>query len=164
MMDGIRDWILSIASCALILSAVDCFVPKGAVKKVCAFAGGMFTLLVILRPITGGMEISSPDWIRTQHSCRDDRVQALTEQNETLLEKLIAEESQAYILEWAQELGIACKVTVVCRTDENGLPFPAEVTVSSDADAGALHTLSERIEAELAIPTECQIFREEQSR
>ena len=121
-------------------------------------------LLVLIRPITDRWAVHPKEWFERAEESRAEYAEDLAAQNESLLEKLIAEESQAYILEWAQELGINCRVSVACRTDENGLPFPAKVTVSSDADEDALRALSARIEAELGVPIQCQIFREEQSR
>ena len=164
MTEGMKNWIIAITACALILAALESLVPKGAVKKTAAFAGGMLMLLVLLQPITARWEVRPAEWLEAAEKEREDYAQALTRESRSLLEKLIAEESQAYILEWAEELGLSCRVSVGCRSDENGLSFPHEVTVISPAMAEhQRQVLSERIETELGIAKERQNFREEGS-
>ena len=161
MTEGVKNWILAIASCAVVLSVFDLLVPKGAMKKVSAFVGGLVMLLVMLGPLTKMNFFSLSDFISSLRTEQEDYAQSLLEGNQSLLEKLIAEESQAYILEWAEELGFSCEVTVLCRSTESGLPFPSEAVVTSSAGEAQLSALSERIERELGIAKEHQIYREE---
>ena len=164
MTEDVRNWIIAITACALILAALESLVPKGAAKKTAAFAGGMLMLLVLLQPITGQWEVRPMEWFEAAEEEREDRETSLTRQNQSLLEKLIAEESRAYILEWAEELSLSCQVSVGCRSDENGLPFPHEVTiVSPSMTESQRKALSEKIETELGISQERQNFREEAS-
>ena len=69
---------------------------------------------------------------------------------------IIAEQTEAYILDKAGELGLEVTVRVETRTEGNGIPVPwsAELTgAQSEALASALET-------ELGIPAERQVWHE----
>ena len=75
------------------------------------------------------------------------------------MKSIIGEETGAYILDKAAELGISCQeVRVTCAVEENGVPYPASVVVLGDMTQEEQARLSRRIEADLAIPAEQQTY------
>ena len=76
-----------------------------------------------------------------------------------MMKSIIGEETGAYILDKAEELGISCQeVQVTCAVEENGVPYPASVVVRGDMTQEEQALLSRRIEADLAIPAERQTY------
>ena len=53
-MEELRQWLLSISVCAVLLSFARRFVPEGAMSEVVKFTAGVLLLLVLLRPLAGG--------------------------------------------------------------------------------------------------------------
>lgn len=155
-------WIISAACCAVVVSVLQQLLPKGGMKKIGMLAGGALLLLTVLQPLTAlDADLLSiyTEKLNIQQTVSEEE---LSKGSKSLLEKLIAEESRAYILEWADEIGISCEAEVWCETDEHGIPLPAGVTVTSNAGEEKLRLLAERIESELGISKEYQIYREEQ--
>lgn len=75
------------------------------------------------------------------------------------MKSIIGEETGAYILDKAAELGISCQeVRVTCAVEENGVPYPASVVLVGDLTEEEQARLSRRIEADLAIPAERQSY------
>ena len=90
-----------------------------------------------------------------EHGGRLAKLKALREE----LGKLISQQTEAYILDKAGELGLEVTVRVETRTEGNGIPVPwsAELTGSwSQALASALET-------ELGIPAERQVWHEREA-
>ena len=59
-MEELRQWLLSVSVCAVLLSFARRLVPEGAMSEAVKFTAGILLLLVLLRPLTGG-EIALPE-------------------------------------------------------------------------------------------------------
>ena len=51
-MTFLRQWLLGIVSCALLVSFCEQLTPSGALKKLVRFTGGLLLILSILQPVT----------------------------------------------------------------------------------------------------------------
>ncbi len=78
----------------------------------------------------------------------------LRAQSQTELAELIAEKTEAYILDKAGTLGVSCRVEVATAEGEGGLPVPYRV----ELDCAPREALSAYLEDELGIPKERQVF------
>ena len=89
----------------------------------------------------------------------EERQEELADTQTEAMASIIAEQTEAYILDKAGELGLEVTVRVETRTEGNGIPVPwsAELTGSwSQALASALET-------ELGIPAERQVWHEREA-
>ncbi|HIY72353.1 MAG TPA: stage III sporulation protein AF, partial [Candidatus Intestinimonas merdavium] len=88
-----------------------------------------------------------------------ESVPAAEEAGLDLMKSIIGEETGAYILDKAAELGIPCQeVRVTCAVEENGVPYPESVVLVGPMSWEEREMLSRRIEADLAIPAERQTY------
>ena len=116
-------------------------------------------LLVLLRPVLGAdLEHLELDFDHYQAAV-EERQEELADTQTEAMASIIAEQTEAYILDKAGELGLEVTVRGETRTEGNGIPVPwsAELTGSwSQALASALET-------ELGIPAERQVWHEREA-
>ena len=155
MMEAVRAWLTSVVLVSVLLSAAQSLIPPGTVRKAAGFTGGLILLLVLLRPVLGAdlehLELEFDHYQARQEELADTQTEAMA--------SIIAEQTEAYILDKAGELGLEVTVRVETRTEGNGIPVPwsAELTGSwSQALASALET-------ELGIPAERQVWHEREA-
>ena len=156
MMEAVRVWLTSVVLVSVLLSAAQSLIPPGTVRKAAGFTGGLILLLVLLRPVLGAdLEHLELDFDHYQAAV-EERQEELADTQTEAMASIIAEQTEAYILDKAGELGLEVTVRVETRTEGNGIPVPwsAELTGSwSQALASALET-------ELGIPAERQVWHE----
>ena len=150
MMEAVRAWLTSVVLVSVLLSAAQSLIPPGTVRKAAGFTGGLILLLVLLRPVLGAdLEHLELDFDHYQAAV-EERQEELADTQTEAMASIIAEQTEAYILDKAGELGLEVTVRVETRTEGNGIPVPwsAELTGSwSQALASALET-------ELGIPAQ----------
>ena len=116
-------------------------------------------ILLLLRPVLGAdLEHLELDFDHYQAAV-EERQEELADTQTEAMASIIAEQTEAYILDKAGELGLEVTVRVETRTEGNGIPVPwsAELTGSwSQALASALET-------ELGIPAERQVWHEREA-
>ncbi len=109
MIEAIRGWIISVAAAAFLVSLSQSLIPEGTVRKIAGFAGGLVLLLVMLKPFPGvdvsGLELGYEDYAMEIQQ----RQTELKEQSNQTMGELIAEKTEAYILDKAAALGISWK-------------------------------------------------------
>ena len=119
----------------------------------------MPVILLLLRPVLGAdLEHLELDFDHYQAAV-EERQEELADTQTEAMASIIAEQTEAYILDKAGELGLEVTVRVETRTEGNGIPVPwsAELTGSwSQALASALET-------ELGIPAERQVWHEREA-
>ena len=159
MMEAVRAWLTSVVLVSVLLSAAQSLIPPGTVRKAAGFTGGLILLLVLLRPVLGAdLEHLELDFDHYQAAV-EERQEELADTQTEAMASIIAEQTEAYILDKAGELGLEVTVRVETRTEGNGIPVPwsAELTGSwSQALASALET-------ELGIPAERQVWHEREA-
>lgn len=158
-MEIIRNWLVGITCAAIIIAVADSLTPSGTVKKLGRLTGGLVLMLAVVKPLATLDYSAMAAALAEYRWGREESVQAGSGLGGDLMKGIIEERTGAYILDKAAELNIPCtEVEVLCQTEENGLPYPARVTiwgVQSQTDQAAL---ARAIEGELAIPAQQQVF------
>ena len=160
MTELVRQWLLGVACTALVLAAADSLAPEGSVKKICRLAGGLALLLAAVGPL---IKLDSGILARSLEEYRamvQSREEALAEQNNIFYQTIIEESAAAYIVDKAEEMGIACQAEVTFSYDEDGVPCPWEVTARGDWTDGARESLERLLEDDLGIPPQRQHYEE----
>lgn len=160
-MTALRQWLLGVACTALVLAAAEGLAPKGSVKKVCRLAGGLALLLAAVGPLlrldSGLIARAAEEYWAASQRCEE----GLAEKSNLLYQTIIEDNTAAYIVDKAEELGILCQAEVTCSNDENGVPCPWEVTARGVWTKERQAALSRLLEDDLGIPPQRQHFEEE---
>ena len=120
--------------------------------------GGLLLTLAILRPLAG------QDWERLDlklggfASQTEEQAQTYRKNQQDALSAIIAEKTEAYIWDKANQLGLDCTVKVTTAAGENGLPLPASVVIRGPYS----EALARGIEEEVGIPAEKLIWQEDE--
>ena len=158
MIDFLRNWLIGITAAAIVLAMADCLMPDGSVKRIGKFAGGLFLMLAIIRPVLNiDYEILAGTLANYRLEVENYSASAEVE-NERLKKIIIENRTGAYIRDKAAELGIDCSVVVECQKNEEELFFPRLVTVRGEMTQGQMQELVRIIETEIAVPYEMQRF------
>ncbi len=162
MMGLVRQWLLGVTAAALVLALADVLAPEGSAKKVCRLAGGLVLLLAAVGPVMGILDGSAitqavEDW-RNQSKGYELE---LEEQRDELYLSIIEEETAAYVMDKARELGLECAaVEVTYGYDEDGVPCPWEVTARGEWTREQRAPLERLLEEELGVPAQRQYYEE----
>ena len=157
----VRSWLLGVTAAALVLALAEALAPEGAVKKVCRLAGGMALLLAAAGPVLDALDGSA--LTRGVEGWRDRSQryeQELEEQNEQLYLAIIEEETAAYVMDKARELGFECAAEVTWSYDEQGVPRPWEASARGTWTPEQRAGLERLLEEELGIPAQRQRYEE----
>jgi len=154
MILALQNWLTAVLAAAMLVSAAEKLTPDGAVRKIASLTGGLVLLIVLVRPLTylRGTELSlSFSRQREEIESRQEELQA---EGQSELAELIAEKTEAYILDKADSLGVSCEAEVTTAVGEGGLPVPWQAELS----CGPNEALSAYLKDELGIPEERQVF------
>ena len=140
----VRRWLLGIVASALAAALADCLISQAALRRLARLAGGILMALALLRPLGAlpGVSLSLEDW-RGQREALEEGYRAAQEETMTAI---IEEETAAYIVDKAAELGLETQVRV--RAAEGGM----EVWLTAPRQ----EALARWLEETLAIPAEAQ--------
>lgn len=150
-MEWFRSWLLSVMSAALILALIYALVPKGTIRTIAQFTGGLILVLVTLQPL---LQLDPGSWklqYREYETQIDEQIDTYRQDYQEELRTIIEEETAAYISGKGLELGIQCRPVVTTQL-RNDIPYPAEVTLDTEWN----EALSRYITQELDIPAENQ--------
>ncbi len=117
---------------------------------------GLVLLLVMLKPFPG-VDVSALELGYEDYAMEiQQRQTELKEQSNQTMGELIADKTEAYILDKAAELGVSCTVRVLMEPGEDGTPVPTGAELTGEkSDA-----LADYMERELGIPKERQVYHE----
>lgn len=119
-------WVLGVTCASLVMVVMGALVQDSAGKRVCKLVGSLLLLLVTIGPVLG---MDQQDWqrlLQLETQGMEEAEQSLQKQNNLLYESIIEEETQAYILDKAEALGVQCQVEVVVQWEDD-LPRPWRV-------------------------------------
>ena len=156
-MEVIREYILSVV-CAAILCALLTGVTgeKGSAASVRKLVCGIFLCLTVISPLG---KVRLEDLLEPITDIRQDAL-AVSAMGQNLyqesLSQVITDQTEAYILDKAQSLGLELTVTV--QPDESGKPYRA--TLRGRTEKKDREALSGILETELGIPKERQLWSE----
>ena len=155
-MELLRQWLTGVTCAAIIVALADSLMAGGTVRRIGRLAGGLLLLAAVVKPV---LEVDLTVLSAASLRLEAEAVPAAEEAGLVLMKSIIGEETGAYILDKAAELGISCQeVRVTCAVEENGVPYPASVVLVGDLTEEEQARLSRRIEADLAIPAERQSY------
>ncbi len=162
MMDWMRQWLLGVTCTALVLALAESLSPAGNVKKVCRLAGGLALVLAVVSPILS-LDEGAMSRALSEYGFHVQRYEeALSEQNDLLYKTIIEENTAAYIVDKAGELGISCQTEVTFAYDEDGMPYPWEVTARGTWTQEQRQALAHMLEEDLGVPPQRQTYEERQ--
>lgn len=158
MNGAIKEYLLSVAASAMLLSLVQTVLPKGAVRRVAVFIGGLLLILAVLSPII------DLDYDSLAQSITDIRIEAaeieanvdLTDRE--LMADIIKERCRTYIWDKANELGADLEVEVTLSKDGD-YPYPESVRLIGKATSEQRSQLTEFISRNMDIPPKRQEWR-----
>jgi len=160
-MEIIRNWITGVTAASILISAALAVTPKGAVKKVLKFVGGLILFIVLTAPLKE-IDISDIAYYNMQYRADYEKYEEkLIFENSSMIKTIIEDKTRTYILQKADELGIACDVQVYAKKRGDGYPYPDKIviTTGSDTDPALRERLSYILESELGVTDENQEWR-----
>ena len=157
MIELIKNWVISLASAALISGIARSLVPPGKMRRVVSLVCGFLTIAVMLGPLREFDLSRYSEFLVEFNSQTQAYGLSLENENARLVKAIIEERSAAYILDKAIYLGIVnSEATVETKFGEGDYPYPWSVTLGGEATAEQKEMLGRYIEAELGIPAERQ--------
>ena len=163
MMGLVRQWLLGVTAAALVLALAEALAPEGGAKRVCRLAGGLALLLAAAGPVTGALKGGALTGTLEGWRERTRAVEReLEERNDRFYLAIIEEETAAYVMDKARELGIDCEAEVTYGYDEEGVPCPWEIAARGRWTQEQREELSRLLEEELGVPARRQYYEERQ--
>lgn len=157
MMDSFRNWLLGIVFVAFASGLAVELVPKGREQTIVRMVCGILAVLAILRPLGEiPWEGVAASGIAFEQEIRQ-QAEFYRYDQEKVLAAIIAERTESYIWDKANELGMECAVRVEVSSGGACVPLPDSVEIGAVYDP----VLAEWIEEVVGIPAENQIWQEE---
>ena len=149
-----RQWMIGIFAAALLSSVALTITPKN--KKAVALAGGLIMILAAVKPLA---ELKYQDvavQIAKYQIKADELRSGIDVGNSEIMALIIQEQTAAYILDKAAELGLEIEVEVTTQKASDGWPYPAATKISGQLSESDIHRLSRIISEGLAIEPDRQ--------
>ncbi len=156
-MESIRQYLITIASAAIICGMVTAFFgKKSSYSAVIKLLTGIFMAVAVISP-----------WIKLQFSDISEYIQGISLDGENIsvqgeniahdeFQSIIKAQAEAYILDKAAFMGVDITVDItLCDCDP---PTPQSVTIKGAVSPFAKSSLQDYISSQLGIPKENQIW------
>ena len=157
MIQGARQWLLGVVLTAFAGGLARQLAPKGRERALVGLVCGLLLTLALLEPL------AELEWAAAARDWPGPAQAALAEsyrqEGQAALSAVIAEKTEAYILDKADRLGLRCAVEVAVSAGESGIPLPDAVTIRGGHSAA----LAPCIEEGGGVPPEKQIWLEEET-
>ena len=153
-----RQWIAGVAAASLLAAIAMALTPPGRVRQVTRLVCGLLCALAVASPILT-LDVGRIAAALAAYEQQAEKITADAEQEAKMLDRTYIEQRcAAYILGKAAEGNIAAdSVVVTARWDEADLIwYPWSVAVEAPFDKW----LSDRIEADLGVPSARQSWRD----
>lgn len=152
-----KQWLLGIVLTAFAGGLARQLAPSGREQAMVRLVGGLLLTLAILRPLAE-LDWEGPALEAGSFQSRTaEQAEIYRKNQQEALAAIIAEKTGAYIWDKANQLGLACQVTVATAAGESGIPLPDTVTILGPYSPA----LAACIEEEVGLPAEKQIWLEE---
>lgn len=153
-MAEMRQWIGTVLMITVLIVFAHGLVPKGSLSDVVSFAGGLILLWSALSPLTRvKFQVQRiEDWAALVQKQQE----ALEGNENRMLAACIADATEAYILNQAKSLHVEVSAEVATEQGPEGIPVPYGVTLCGAYSSA----LSDRIQEDLGIPAERQVWNE----
>ena len=145
-MAGVRQWLLGVVLTAFAGTLARQLAVGAKGQAMVRLTAGLLLTLAILRPIAS-LRWEAPAESGLLERTEDQAADYRKNQQEALA-AIRAEKTGAYIWDKANQLGLACQVTVATAAGESGIPLPDTVTILGPYSPA----LAACIEKEVGIP------------
>ena len=156
--EAVRGYLFSLAAAAFLSALAAQLAPRGAARRGVTLACALLLTLTALRPLAR----IDPEDLALQLSRLDIETEEARTQvnlkNRALMEMIITEKTQAYILDKAVGLGLSIEAEVQTKDTGQG-PYPYAVTLRGSPTAQQKLALQALIARNLAIPEERQAWQ-----
>ncbi|MFR7894585.1 MAG: stage III sporulation protein AE [Dysosmobacter sp.] len=106
MMAAARAWLTAVVSVTLLLSVIQMLTPKGSLREITSFVGGLLLLAVLLRPL-GSVDLSAVSLnLDAYRQTVEQRQAELEQEGQKELVGLIEAELESYISDKAADMGL----------------------------------------------------------
>jgi len=161
MTELIRTWILGLTAAAFLTTIAMTLTPKGRPRSVVGLLSGLVTIVALIAPITEfdfGAYASNLENFEIQ--LEEKRI-AMEAEQERLTSLIIREQSEAYIWDKAESLGLGhLAIEVATAQGEGGWMFPYRVWISGEVSLEERLILSDFLAGTFGIPAERQYWSE----
>ncbi len=154
-MEGLRQYVISITCAALICGIVLSLLSKSSCLAGAKMLCGLFLALTVLKPIINAdLDLLLSD-LRLQDVTQGQSLASTGEEiaQDTLLQ-IITDETEAYILDKANELGAEIQVKVFLKNESP--PVPDSAIIRGPVSPYVKQTLMDMLESDLGIAKEKQ--------
>ncbi len=158
-MELLKEWLLGAIAVSFLTAAAQAVMPEGAVKQVGRLACGLILFLALVRPLLGMDYGSLSQAVRDYQEELSDRQETLEETGKELTGDIIAEETDAYIQDMTEELGVDCRITVEWSW-EGETPTPVQAIVTGELSDGDRAALNEALVRDLGLEREQIVYQE----
>ncbi len=146
-----RAWLLGL--CAAALLGVVCSTAAGEDRPVLRLTTGLVLLLVLLSPVVDfNLSELSEIWAESRYLAENVAKNAEIESQAALMEGISAQ-TEAYILDKAQDMGLHLSVEVTVVMGER-YPYPAAVALTGRSTTAQRQQINRWLREELAIAEE----------
>lgn len=152
-----KAYLLGIAASAMVLAILQAMLREGAVKRAVVLTGGLLTVLMLVGPAAKSCVESFGQYLSGLELRKDAAVSGIAAENKEIMAAIIAEKTEAYILDKAAALGASVEVQVEVIQGSD-YPYPWSAEISGTLTEGQRDSLASAMEASLAIPEERQVF------
>lgn len=152
-MTAVKGYILSVTAAAMVCAIVSRLAGKNGTGTIIKVLSGLFLTLTVLKPLVQ-LEINRVSFIaETFHEQAEEAAAYGELASKKMLDGIITEELQAYILDKAKEFGVEPEVELEL-TDG----IPSGIRLSGNVSPYSRSQLSQWLREELGIPLEAQFW------
>ena len=150
-----KAYLIEITAAAILAALIRKLAPKSGAGRGARLGAGLLVLLCLLQPLgrfyRDGTALFSRDWGQIDPMASDE----VSKEANRLMESLITQQAEAYILDKARAMGLEAEVTVTVHLEDR-YPVPWVVTIRGSPTGQQKSALETEIQDALGIPPERQ--------
>lgn len=150
-----KAYLIEITAAAILAALIRKLAPKSGAGRGARLGAGLLVLLCLLQPLgrfyREGTALFSRDWGQVDPMASDE----VSREANRLMESLITQQAEAYILDKARAMGLEAEVTVKVHLEDR-YPVPWAVTIRGSPTGQQKSALETEIQDALGIPPERQ--------
>lgn len=156
-MEALREYILSIVAAAVLCAVLGCLAGHGTTGAVFKLVSGLVLALCVLSPLVKLSFDGVLDRWETLFIDGQAAAAAGTAYADENLRERISSQTQAYILDKAQALGLELEVEILLS--DGDIPTPAGAVLTGNTSPYAKNVIQTLLTDELGIPREAQTWK-----
>lgn len=158
-MEALREWLLAVLAASLLVAAAQMIMPEGPVKGVGRLICGLLLFLAVSRPVLGLQYETLSAMLREAYDQLAQEQTQLEEAGDQLTQSIIVRETDAYIEDKSQELGLDCRAAV-CWDWSGTVPVPSGVTVFGSLTQAQQERLTQALVEDLGLEADAIVYDE----